>query len=262
MPIQLRFVPRRLEQDEFTKIAYEVLGHTFDIHNEFGRFFDEKIYKRELGRRVPELLIEERIEVTFEPFHKTYYLDVLACSGAIFEFKAVEALVDRHRSQLMNYLMLADLPRGVLANVRTERVQHEFVNCTLRPADRFQMNIVTDRWYPIVKRDSEMRDWFCELLNDLGAGLDVGLYEAALTDFLGGEDQVVTDVDVLSEEYKLGVQSFRLSSPTVAFKITALTDELEHFEIHARRLLVHSALHAIHWVNVNRSTVTFTTIRK
>ena len=48
MPIQVRTTASRLDEVSFGKIAYDVMRCVFDIHNEFGRFFDEKIYKREL----------------------------------------------------------------------------------------------------------------------------------------------------------------------------------------------------------------------
>ena len=43
MPITTRIPIRRLSQAEFGDIAYEVMLHVFAIHNEIGRFFDEKI---------------------------------------------------------------------------------------------------------------------------------------------------------------------------------------------------------------------------
>ena len=43
---------RRLSQDEFGELSYAVMAHVFEIHNEFGRFFDERIYKRELASPV------------------------------------------------------------------------------------------------------------------------------------------------------------------------------------------------------------------
>ncbi len=48
MPVALNIPIRRISQSEFGDVAYEVMQHVFDIHNELGRFFDEKIYKLEL----------------------------------------------------------------------------------------------------------------------------------------------------------------------------------------------------------------------
>jgi hypothetical protein len=55
MPITLLHPVRRLSQREFGDLSYEVMRCVFDIRDEFGRFFDEKIYKRELRNRFPEM---------------------------------------------------------------------------------------------------------------------------------------------------------------------------------------------------------------
>src|SRR5215475_52257 len=128
MPIDVRATIRHLEQNDFGRIAYDVMGHAFEIHNEFGRFFDEKIYKREVSRRCPATQLEVPIEIVFDSFRKLYFLDALIDGGAAFEFKTVDSLTDRHRSQLLHYLLIADLSHGKLVNMRAEQVQHEFVN--------------------------------------------------------------------------------------------------------------------------------------
>lgn len=146
MPITTRIPLRRLSQQDFGDIAYEVMRQVFAIHNEMGRFFDEKIYKRELAHRMSGVLLEEPIEVVFGTFRKPYFLDVLVAEGAIFEFKAVERLVARHRAQLLNYLLLCDFAHGKLINVRSESVEHEFVNTNWRPADRLKFTVHQERW--------------------------------------------------------------------------------------------------------------------
>ena len=55
-------------------------------------------------------------------------------------------------------------------------------------------------------------------------------------------------------------QNMRLVAPEVAFKLTSFPDRLEAFEVHARRLLQHTSLQAIHWANITHKYVTFTTI--
>ncbi len=168
------------------------MGYVFEIHNEFGRFFDEKIYKWELNRRCPGVQLEVPIELTFEGFRKLYYLDALAEGGAAFEFKAVESLTDRHRSQLLHYLLMADLSHGKLVNLRTEQVQHEFVNTTLRANDRAEFEIADHGWQEIGHKP--IREWYTAFLREVGACLDISLYEEALTHLLGGEEQTLQEV--------------------------------------------------------------------
>ena len=145
MPIMPLYPVRRLTQDEFAELSYEVMRCVFDIHKEFGRFFDEKIYKRELASRFPRVEIEFPIAVTHRTFSTTYYLDALVADGGAFEFKAVEELAPRHRGQLYNYLLLLDLAHGKLVNLRLESVQHEFVNALLRADERRVFEVCTDR---------------------------------------------------------------------------------------------------------------------
>jgi GxxExxY protein len=78
------------------------MNHVYHIHNEFGRFFDEAVYKRELASRMPGLELELPVTVTYGSFRKVYRLDVLAYKQGIFEFKAAESIVARHRSQTIN----------------------------------------------------------------------------------------------------------------------------------------------------------------
>src|SRR5579863_9547668 len=120
MPVTVHATTRRLSQEEFSEIVYHVMGHVFKVHQEFGRYFYENIYHREIARRCGTLnaSVEVPIEVTHGDFSKTYFADLLVGDGALFELKAVDALNDRHRSQLLQYLMLADLPRGKLVNLR------------------------------------------------------------------------------------------------------------------------------------------------
>jgi GxxExxY protein len=252
---------RRLSQDEFRELSYGVMGHVFEIHKEFGRFFDEQIYKRELARRLPSATLEFPVYVSYDCFATEYHLDVLVADGGAFEFKVVESLGPRHRGQLYNYLLLLDLAHGKLINVRGESVEHEFVNSTIRPADRKSFEVVTERWDCSFGRGAFVRDTLINLLRDWGTGLELGLYETALSYFLGGESQVVRDVNVRSGGALLGQQKMRLAEDDVAFRLTAFDSEQESFEIHARKLLKHVDLRAIFWVNIGLHRVTFTTIQ-
>lgn len=260
MPVSTRVPIRRLSQREFGEIAFDVMRHVFDIHLEIGRFFDEKIYKRELAHRIPGVRLEEPIEVTFGTFRKQYFLDLLVADGALFEFKAVETLAGRHRAQLLNYLMLCDLAHGKLINVRTEGIEHEFVNTQWRCVERLSFEVNTERWDAASAGATTLHDNLVAFLRDLGVGLEIGLYEEAVMHFFGGKELVERDVRVEIEGHRLGDQRMRLIAPGVAFKITGLDRSLDEFETHARRLLAHVDLHAIAWININMKQVTFTTL--
>lgn len=259
MPIHIEADVSRLDQNTFSQISHELMGCVFSIHNELGRFFDEKIYKRELQRRFPGVQLEVPINVTFESFSKKYFLDVLVENGAIFEFKAVETLAGKHRSQLLHYLLLAELAHGKLINMRTEQVQHEFVNTSLCLSDRTSFVVAQQNWQEL--SDKPLRPWCEAFLREVGTNLDLGLYEEALTYWLGEEQQVTQEIEVISNGVVLGSQKFRLTAPDVALKITAF-EATAPFEIHAKRVLLHTTLKAIQWINITRKNVTFRMIHE
>lgn len=256
----MRTPVRRISQQEFGDISYEALHHVSAIHNQIGRFLDEKIYKRELAFRLPGVRIEEPIDVVFESFRKRYFLDVLVGDGAIFEFKAVESLAARHRAQLLHYLLLCNVEHGKLINVRPENVEHEFLNTQLTQADRTQFEVHLSRWDRATGA-AELPELLTALLRDLGTGLEIGLYEEAVVQLLGAADQSEADVGVSIDGRIVGKQRFRLISPGVAFKVTSFEEQYESFEKHAQRLLEHTTLRAIAWINIARKKVNFTMLR-
>jgi GxxExxY protein len=260
MPITLRTPVRRLSQAEFGDLAYSVMGCVFAIHRDMGRFFDERIYKRELAYRHPAVQLEVPIEVSHGTFHKLQYIDVLVDGGGPFEFKTVDAITPRHPAQLLNYLLLAELAHGKLVNLRKESVEHEFVNTTLRHGDRTGFETVDVQWSDKAPGAARFREVLTALLRDWGTGLDLQLYEEALTHLLGGEAQVVAEVEVRTPEHTLGHHKMRLAAPRVAFALTALPDADADYESHTRRLLRHTELEAVLWANIGLKMVTFTRI--
>src|SRR5579872_6855988 len=104
MPIKTRVPIRRISQQEFGEVSFEVMRHVFAIHKEIGQFFNEQIYKCELARRMPDVHLELPVEIVFDSFWKQCFIDVLVGDGAMFEFKAVESLAGGHRAQLLHYM--------------------------------------------------------------------------------------------------------------------------------------------------------------
>jgi GxxExxY protein len=262
MPVTLDFKPRKLSQDEFGAIAYQVLGHAFKIHRELGRYFDEEIYQKEIARRCDGARIEVPVEVAFEGFRKTLSVDLLVECGALFEIKTVRALSDRHRGQLLNYLSLTELSHGQLINLRPESVEHEFVNAMLTRQERTSFDVADGGWDSSGKGSADLKRFIVVLLRDLDTGLDLAIYEEAVIHFLGGEKAVVQDVEVLVGNQPIGKQRVLCAAARVGFQFTAHKRNDEGaFEEQLRRFVRHTALDAMHWINITRQTVLFRTVR-
>src|SRR5437879_1078399 len=89
MPIHTAVPIRVIDQESFHQVDRRVTGIAFDIHNEFGRYLDERLYQAELTLRCRTLGFEVepelQIDVTFGPFRKSYFADHLIDGGVIVE---------------------------------------------------------------------------------------------------------------------------------------------------------------------------------
>jgi GxxExxY protein len=262
MPIRRPFETVRIDQEEFKLLAYEVMRIAYGIHNEYGRYFDEVVYKRELADRLPGLEIELPLTVSYGNFSKTYWLDALWNWRGLFELKAVERLTEWHQGQTINYLLLADMAHGKLINFRPDRVDSKFVNCHQRLVNLRNPRQKDEFFDPAVPGGEFFRETLTALAADWGAALEITLFEQALTFFLGGDERALFDVPVFGSKRQLHKQKMRLLAPEVAFKLTAFTDSLDPYAAHLRKLLAHTGLKAIHWANITGHELTFTTIKR
>jgi GxxExxY protein len=261
MPIHIGADIRRMDDREFAATVYEVMRHVFDVHRELGRLFNERIYQREIGFRIPDAQREVPVQVQFEDFCKLYYLDLLVRGGALFELKAVELLADRHERQLLHYLFLADLPHGKLANLRGESVIHRFVNNTLTLGERMSFAVIDDGWDELLPL--RLKDRSIAMLRDWGTGLGLELYEEAAMYLCGQPLDSEAKIEIHLGNRSLGRQRMRIAGPYVGLEITALNPERrEKHEAQLGHLLAHADLQAIQWINITRFEVRYKTLQK
>ncbi len=267
VPIEVKSNIVVLEQQEFHSQAAKLLGIVFDVHNEFGRFLDEKLYKAEIAARgvangLGAAEREVQINVSHQSFRKSYFLDLLFNSGLMLEAKSSDALVAPHRLQGLNYMFLAGIKHSLLANLRPERVEHEYLSTTLTPVERRRFALVDKDWRVVNDESRQMREKLATLLEDWGAFLEVALYREALTHFMGGAERVAGVVPVYSGERCIGEQPVHFLTHDTAFALTALTRNRAAMEDHQRRFLMHTPLKHIQWMNFNHHDIEFTTLSK
>lgn len=267
MPIEVEHGPLRvLTQDEFHEVDRAVMRIVFDVHNEFGRFLDELLYKREIETRTRRIGIptdrERRVWVRHGLIEKEYRIDFVFANGAIFEAKTVESLAPAHFIQTLNYLLLTGTHHGKLINLRSQRVQWEFVSTQLTHERRHQFSIDDTQWRPVNPRSQQLKDTLISLANDWGVFLESRLYREALTDVLGGEAMVMRRIPIFSNDAHLGEQEVRLATDDTAFAITATTESESFMRAHLDRFLTHTRLSHIQWINFNHHAIEFVTLSK
>lgn len=106
----------------YKKESYSIIGACFEVYNEKGCGFLEPVYQECLGiefeyQRIPaipkpSLTLSYRSRILMQ----TYQPDFVCFEKIIVELKAVSALTDEHRAQLLNYLHATGFELGLLVN--------------------------------------------------------------------------------------------------------------------------------------------------
>jgi GxxExxY protein len=102
--------------------SYAIIGACFEVYNEKGCGFLEPVYQECLGiefeyQRIPAIAKPSLIlKYRGRMLTQTYQPDLVCFGKIIFELKAVSALANEHRAQLLNYLYASGFELGLLVN--------------------------------------------------------------------------------------------------------------------------------------------------
>ena len=266
MPIECDVEVSPVGQERFHTLDKVIMRHAFDMHNGLGRFFDERIYQDELAHLCRafgmEALREVEIRVIHKDFSKPYYIDLLIDRGLIYELKTSQALSLSHQKQLLHYLLLADLNHGKLINLRPSSVESRFVSTSLTRIDRTNFQMDARCWQGDDQGSQLLMSTLRSLLEDWGAFLELNLYREALQHFLGGQDTCVQPVNIEVNGRVVGTQKMSLLNSDNAWHLSAARIHLQSYEKHLVRLIQHTRLKSIHWINLDQRHITIKTLKK
>ena len=111
--------------------TYAIIGAGMQVHGRLGCGFQEPAYQSTFAVECRYQGIPFEREVKYEIQYRDeildcYYRADFICFGEVIaELKVVEALTDKHRSQVINYLKVSGLKRGVLMNFANEQLEYE-----------------------------------------------------------------------------------------------------------------------------------------
>jgi GxxExxY protein len=102
--------------------SYAIMGACFAVHNEMGCGFTEPVYQEclaiELHQQGVPFASQPELELTFrgKVLEQHFRPDFVCYGKIILEIKALSALVDEHRAQILNYLNATEFRLGLLVN--------------------------------------------------------------------------------------------------------------------------------------------------
>lgn len=266
MPIQVNSKIHIYSADAFHELAEQIIGVAFGIHNEFGRLMEEGIYVQTLRQRCAAKGIpaqaEVGIKVCHQGFTKRYFMDLLFSHGLMVEAKAVEKLKNVHHTQALHYLLLADMPHGLLLNFRPSHVEKRFVSTSLDYAERRRYFIRDAGWDAFNEVSVRLRKIFIDLLEDWGAFLQIELYREAVVHFFGGPECVLQKIPVYDGRERVGTHKVALIAADTALSLTAIKADKESMRSHLQRFLNHTMLNCIQWVNLDNHDVELITLER
>jgi GxxExxY protein len=266
MPIECKFRVERIDKALFHAIDYKIMGHAFDVHNELGFLCDEAVYQSAIySRCVADGLngvTEGEIVVSLDSFKKSYYVDAVFCENALYEFKAVRGIDADHEAQLLNYMFLSGASEGKLVNFGASSVTHRFVSTTITTEDRYKFAVLDQDFDLRSDLNQTLHRIVNMILQEWGAFLDINLYRAAIIHFLGGEEKMLMPVDFFLEGRSVGHQLMCLPFKGIGVHVSSVIKNPEGYRKQLVRMLSHSNLEQLQWINFSRDKVRLITLKK
>jgi len=99
----------------------KIINAFYEVYNTLGYGFLEKVYENalahELRKRGFKVVQQAPIHVHYDGvIVGEYYADLVVNDAVILELKSVEAILDDHKAQLLNYLKATDIDVGLALN--------------------------------------------------------------------------------------------------------------------------------------------------
>jgi GxxExxY protein len=113
---------------QYEDLTEKILSACFAVINELGAGFLESVYQNALNIALQEkglsVKVEQPLAVTFHgQTVGQFYADMFVEDKVIIELKAVTALNEVHKAQLINYLKATGIEIGLLVNFGNPKLE-------------------------------------------------------------------------------------------------------------------------------------------
>lgn len=118
-------------QKYITDLTYRINGACIEVHKILGSGLSENIYQKALEK---EFLLREisfksefKIPVSYKGLELDcdFRCDFLIEDLIVLEIKSVSEILNIHKAQVLNYMNLMKIPKGILVNFNVKNLYHE-----------------------------------------------------------------------------------------------------------------------------------------
>lgn len=118
-------------QSYLTDLTYKINGAAIEVHKNLGPGLLESVYHECLIEELTLRKIKFESEFVVPVFYKgkrincDFKCDFFVENLIVVEIKSVSVISDIHRAQLLNYMNLLKIPKGILLNFNVINLYHE-----------------------------------------------------------------------------------------------------------------------------------------
>ena len=111
--------------------SYSIIGAAIAVHQELGNGFLEAVYQEALEKefQIRNIPYKREVPLTIyyknEPLNKFYAADFICYDRIIVELKALSAITNEHKAQVLNYLKASRLNLGIIMNFGKQSLEHK-----------------------------------------------------------------------------------------------------------------------------------------
>ena len=119
-----------ITRSELDALEYQITGACIEVHKHLGPGLLESVYQKCLSRELELRNISFKSEHIISVHYKGVILDTalrtdfLIGSDLLVELKAVESILPIHEAQILTYMKLLKVPKGLLVNFNCTNIIH------------------------------------------------------------------------------------------------------------------------------------------
>ncbi len=122
-----------MTQKEINDIAYKAVGCAIEVHKQLGPGLLESVYETCLAEELSAAGLQVKRQVQLPVIYRGKQLDnvlridLLVNDCLIIELKSVEQMIPLYKAQLLTYMKLADVAKGLLINFNCENITSQLI---------------------------------------------------------------------------------------------------------------------------------------
>lgn len=114
----------------YKELSYKIIELAFEVHNELGCGFLEKVYENAMMLLLEREKIPAKQQAPADVYFQgkiigRYFADILVDNKMILELKTVDVITNVHTAQILNYLRATGIKLGLILNFNKPRLEHK-----------------------------------------------------------------------------------------------------------------------------------------